>query len=153
MRAASRRLRLMPVVTTAGLLVALTGCSAETGDAGATSRAGLPPSSVLPTASVGPLPGQVAQTWTEPYGETTCEEWVGEMLDLQRVVAGAEMLVASRRSRGIEELPAPPQMSRYTAAIDGRCTSSGAGATTIAQIAAAVFADDADNEGAARQWQ
>lgn len=138
----------------AALLLVLLGCGAATGEPEATNgAAGAPPPVVLPTASVGPLPGQLPQTWSKPYGDTTCDEWINEMTDLQRVLAGAEMLVASRQGRGVEALPAPPQMSRFTGAIDQRCKSSGAGSMTIARTAAAVFADDADKEPAGKQWQ
>lgn len=136
------------------LVVALVGCGAAEQDVAVDEGRASPPSpAALPTASVGPIPGQAAQTWPEPYAETSCDEWNADMGEIQWQTASAEMLVASRRARGIEELPAPPLVSRFTSAIDGRCTSGSAGSTTIAEVARDVFSDDATKEGAARQWQ
>lgn len=140
-------------VVVAAMVVGLLGCGGAEQEAAVDEGPPAPAPVVLPTASVGPLPGQAAQTWPQAYAETSCDEWNAEMGEIQWQTAAAEMLVASRRARGIEELPAPPLVSRFTSAIDGRCKSDGAGSRSIAEVAAAIFSEDAEKEGPARQWQ
>jgi hypothetical protein len=68
--------------------------------------------------------GQYDQTWSLSYDQTTCAQWLGEMDEHQRYVAGADMLLgAARTENDSAGLPPDPKIDEFTQQISTACSA------------------------------
>lgn len=81
------------------------------------------PSVATPTALV---PGKYEQTWTKPYGETTCGDWARGMTDHERSVMALDLLVCLRLADDIDAaFPSDRLINSFVDAIGVRCDDAG----------------------------
>ncbi|MEW2250408.1 hypothetical protein AB0907_24075 [Streptomyces sp. NPDC006975] len=118
------------------LAAALTGCGSS--DTGAGSG-----SATAEGAAPRPKPKQAdkyEQTWTVPYSNTTCGDYLNNMDDHQRWVAAADMLVGARKTDGGSGLPADSEVTRFQEDISTACRASADLKTT--EVAVSVYLVD-----------
>lgn len=72
-----------------------------------------------------PTVGKYEQTWTTPYGETTCDDWHNAMDDHERFVMSGDILVSLWRDAGSEAFPEDPVIETYANGIGTACKGAG----------------------------
>lgn len=90
-------------VLIAGVVIVLAACSTGSGD-------------------------QFKQTWTKPYGDTTCADWDNAMTVQQRFVMGADFLVTMQKrdlgGRDLRQLPGENIMRAFSSAMSNQCSDN-----------------------------
>lgn len=72
--------------------------------------------------------GKYKQTWTQPYGQTDCREFMHDMDDHQRFVLAADYLLTLRRKDEADApVPSDADVGRFTQALDDVCDGSTGG--------------------------
>ena len=84
------------------------------------------------------------QTWTTPYGETTCIDWNTAMNDHQRFVMAADMLYSARKRDGGDEIPPDSMIAGFEAYIQSVCDADfGEMGGKVSEAAALAYTLDA----------
>ncbi len=81
--------------------IALGGCGGEAHND--------PPQRPKPTKSV----DEYEQTWTKPYAETSCGDYLSKMDDHQKTVAAFDILTTKRGEIGVTKKPAKSLVTRF----------------------------------------
>jgi hypothetical protein len=89
------------LVGATAVLLALSACSSSTGSTDT---------------------GKYDQTWPKSYGDTTCDEWSGEMTDAQQWTAAADMLTGARnKGDGGKGLPPDSLVDEFQGGVSTAC--------------------------------
>jgi len=87
----------------------------------------------------GPTSTKYVQTWTKPYGDTTCADWRDAMDNHQRYVAAADMLLTLRKKDGAGEIPTDEMIGAFALDLSDICSAPAGEVATIAEIAPLVY--------------
>lgn len=88
------------------------------------------------TSSSPSADNKYTQTWTTPYSQTTCSDYLNAMTGKQRWVMAADMLTSLRKVDGGIKLPPDSQVTRFQADVATGCEGE---ATVVVGDAAAVI--------------
>lgn len=84
-------------------------------------------------------PEQREQSWEQPYGETSCAQWLTEMSEGEQSVAASDMLAMGRADSGVEA-PAPAELEqRFRDGLDRGCRADGVEQRSIAEVGATLY--------------
>lgn len=81
------------------------------------------------------------QTWTTPYSETTCTDYLHAMSGKQRWAMAADMLTSERTVDGNTAVPADSQVTRFQADMAAGC--EGQATAAVGDIAVSIYKLDA----------
>jgi hypothetical protein len=114
-----------PMAMVSVLFVVVTGCG-STGSSG--DNAGSDSSD--PSS-------KYEQTWTRPYGQTTCRQWLNRMSPGQRFAGAADMLTGARnKGDGGSGLPPDSLINQFKRDMDDACVNP---SQKLTEIGAAVY--------------
>lgn len=67
-------------------------------------------------------PGKYKQTWTKPYGTTTCADWRQSMDEHQKFVMASDILLTSqRKTKADAPIPGDALIGQFQGQIQGLC--------------------------------
>jgi hypothetical protein len=85
--------------------------------------------------------GKYKQTWTTPYSDTACADYLNAMSKKQRWVMAADMLASVRKVDGGSQLPSDGQVDRFQADVATGC--EGEATEIVGDVAVAIYKLDA----------
>ena len=70
----------------------------------------------------GPTSTKYVQTWTKPYGDTTCADWRDAMSEQQKfVMAGDILLTSQRKLKADAAIPSDALVGQFQGQLQGLC--------------------------------
>lgn len=89
---------------------------------------------VAACSASGPASTKFTQTWTKPYGQTTCGDWRDTMTEHQKFVMAADILLTSQRKlKANAPIPNDGLIGQFQGQVQGLClTHATDDVTTVA---------------------
>ena len=116
-------------------LVSLAGCGRTDARPPGSDGAPLGASS----ASTSTVVDKFAQTWTKPYGQTTCEDFLMVMDPHQKFVVTADMLVGARHTEGNDDLPTDELIRDFQTGMTTACEPAAQRTRSLVEVATALY--------------
>ncbi|MFE9432864.1 HdeA/HdeB family chaperone [Streptomyces sp. NPDC006640] len=87
-----------------------------------------------------PADTKYQQTWTTPYSQTHCSDYLTQMTDRQRWVMAADMLTGARKVDGGSTVPADAVVTRFKGQLATAC--QGETSTLANEVAVVLYQMD-----------
>jgi hypothetical protein len=118
--------------------VLLAGCG------GSTEATKTDSSAAAETTSSNPEVDKYKQTWTTPYGETTCAQFLNEMTRPQTFAMAADILFNARESDKPDlDLPSDEMVNEFRVEMTNVCTEGPPPDVRMGDVAVGVYMTDA----------